>query len=123
MNGRPLGVTIIGILLMIEGLFWIYGGYFGGMLLNLRGFEGLAGTVSIFLMLVGILNIFFSAGFLMGKPVFWAIAVFMTLINILSCLFVFFFRGGTGIFLILVVALCTGFYLTRPGVKKFFSMA
>jgi len=114
---RPLGVTIIGVIAFIGGLFGLLGAV-----------TALSGTVTeppiigVVVLIFGIFGLALGWGFLSGKSWAWTLGVLIYILSLpLGVSEVL--LGGAGSFggaVRVVVGVLILYYLTRPHVKAFF---
>lgn len=121
MSERPSGVTILCILWLLGGLFWITGGFIGGVLLNTVGLGTLAATFGVILLVIGIIDLLLGIGCFMAWKWVWLVGIIAVILNILVCL-VSLFTGGIGSIAGLIVAMIIGWYLFQPKVKAYFGV-
>ncbi len=121
MAERPLGVTILGILWLLGGLFWITGGFIAGGILNLAGLGTLAATFGVILLVIGIIDLLLGIGCFMAWSWVWVVGIIAVIINILVCL-VSLFTGGSGAIIGLIIAVIIGWYVYQPKVKAYFGV-
>jgi|SRR5436309_1613640 len=142
---RPTGVTILGVLAILEGIVLLVGGiaaiglglvigtYAGSAFTNAlsnAGYSGIAsigaGTIAVILLALGaialILGILYFAvgvGYFGGKGWAWTLGIIATIISVVYNIVQIAF-GAFSNALGLVIALLILYYLTRPHVKAFF---
>ena len=105
---RPLGVTIIAVLMIIGGIVSII----SGILMLLLG-------IGIFLVILGIASLVVARGLLKAKSWAWTLTVIISIISIiLSIVAIATGRFDSVISLILYGIIL--YYLYRPDVKAFF---
>jgi len=106
---RPLGVTIIAVLLIVAGLISIVGGLI--LLIVLVGFVFLA---------LGIAYLVMAYGLWKGKGWAWTISLILSVIGIImGIVYITQDNLGGGIASIIINGLII-YYLNRPNVKAFF---
>ena len=123
-RSRPLGVTIVAILMIIEGIFLILGGIagiaVGGIIADELGIAGgaIIAASSVGLAL-GIAGLFIAWGLISGKGWAWIITIIITIImaivNIISI--------ASGRYEHLFGLIINGvilYYMYRPQVKAYF---
>ena len=119
---RPLGVTIIGILLFILGLFWILGGAAVVTLTGLETLELAVGTVSV---LVGLLYIVLAFGFFKGWGWAWILTMVVQILGILWSVAQWVINGAEmgavlGLLIGMIIPIIIVLYLNSVNVKLFF---
>jgi len=77
---RPLGVTIIGVLLLLYGLFMILGGIVIGSLADLEGLELVIETVSL---AIGLIYIILAFGFFKGWSWVWLLTMIVVILGMI----------------------------------------
>jgi hypothetical protein len=123
-RSRPLGVTIVAILMIIEGIFLILGGIagiaVGGIMADELGIAGgaIIATSSVGLAL-GIAGLFIAWGLISGKGWAWIITIIITIImaivNIISIA-----SGRYEHIFGLIINGVILYYMYRPQVKAYF---
>jgi hypothetical protein len=142
---RPTGVTILGVLAILGGIFLLIGGialvglglvigtYAGSAFTNAlsnAGYSGLAsigaGTLAVILLALGaivlVLGILYFAvgiGYFGGKGWAWTLGIIVTILSIIVDIVQIAFGAFSNV-LGLVIGLLILYYLTRPHVKAFF---
>jgi hypothetical protein len=137
---RPTGVTVLGVLQILGGVFGLLGG--AGLLVaaaivgstsfasQYSGFSGYStSTLSAifygfgaFLLILGILGLVIGIGFFSGKGWAWMLAIVVGVINIVANIVEIVIgltspsSGAIGIVIPIIII----YYLTRPRVKAFF---
>jgi len=118
---RPLGVTILGVLWVIVGLFALIAGLgvvtVGTIVLGIFGL--ITGLVMIIL---GIIDLALGYGCFQAWPWVWTVAVIVAAINIISGLVNIFSSGFQGVLSIIIPAIII-YYLFQPQVKAWFGQA
>jgi predicted MFS family arabinose efflux permease len=119
---RPLGVTIIGVLLLLFGVFMIIGGISIGALGDL---EGLELAIEMVALVIGIVLIMVAFGFFKGWGFVWLLAmvviIFSIIWNIVRWVFGGLEMGQLGNLLVeLIVPMIIVLYMNSSGVKAFF---
>ncbi len=128
---RPIGISILAILYGIGGVFLIIFSLAMGAASNVSEFllpyefwmePELIAVVAAFLLILGVLFVVAANGLWKGKG--WArnFALALQVVGILVDLGFTSFAGGSALFGI-IFNLIIIYYLTRPGVKAFFSQA
>jgi hypothetical protein len=105
---RPLGVTIIAILMIISGIALLS----TGAVLLVVGI----GVVPI---LLGIASFVMAYGLWVGKGWAWTITLIISVISIISAI-VSIVYGGSGAIINIIINAVIIYYLYRPNVKAFF---
>jgi hypothetical protein len=117
LTSRPLGVTIIGVIAFIGGLFGLVG---GASVISGAAPEPL--ILGVVVVIFAFLGLALGIGFLRGKGWAWTLGVLIYVLSLpLGAAEVT--LGGTGSFggvVRVVVGLLILYYLTRPHVKAFF---
>jgi len=121
-RNRPLGVTIIGVLLFIFGLFMILGGITLGALTDL---EGLDLAIEMVALAMGVIYILAAFGFFKGWGFVWLLTMIVVVIgiiwNILSWVL-----GGldmdkvASLLIGLIIPIIILLYMNSSNVKTFF---
>lgn len=121
-RNRPLGVTIIGVLLFIFGLFMILGGITLGALTDL---EGLDLAIEMVALVMGVIYILAAFGFFKGWGFVWLLTMIVVVIgiiwNILSWVL-----GGldmdkvASLLIGLIIPIIILLYMNSSNVKTFF---
>jgi lysylphosphatidylglycerol synthetase-like protein (DUF2156 family) len=119
---RPLGVTIIGVLLFLFGLFMILGGITVGALTDL---EGLDLAIEMVALVMGIIYILVAFGFFKGWGFVWILTMVVVIIgiiwNILSWVLGGLEMDEVGSLLIgLIIPVIIMLYMNSQNVKNFF---
>ena len=112
---RPLGVTVLGVLMIIAGLFDFAGGV--GLLMSSDVF--VAG-VSALGVLFGLVYVLTGLGFLKGQRWAWTPGFIVSILNLVRTLVV---ASQSGVLFALpgiIVAIIILYYLTTPAVRQFF---
>ena len=121
-RNRPLGVTIIGVLLFLFGLFMILGGITLGALTDL---EGLDLAIEMVALIMGVIYILAAFGFFKGWGFVWLLTMIVVVIgiiwNILSWVL-----GGldmdkvASLLIGLIIPIIILLYMNSSNVKTFF---
>jgi hypothetical protein len=119
MSERPLGVTIIGILWIIGGLFAIFGGIIGGAVLSVIGLEGLGAAIAIIAFIIGVVYLILGIGCFKAWPWVWTVGVIFSALSILIGIVNLFTVGASALFGIIIAAIIL-YYLFQPQVKAYF---
>lgn len=119
MAERPLGVTIIGILWILNGLLWLVLGFLGGAALAVIGLGVLGAAVGIILIIVGLIFLFLGIGCFKGWGWVWIVGVILTAIGVLMGIVSLFTSWVTGLFSIIIGVIIL-WYLFQPQVKAYF---
>lgn len=119
---RPLGVTIIGVLLFLFGLFMILGGITVGALTDL---DGLDLAIEMVALIMGVIYILAAFGFFKGWGFVWLLTMIVVVIgviwNILSWVL-----GGlkmdevASLLIGLIIPIIILLYMNSSNVKTFF---
>lgn len=119
---RPLGVTIIGVLLFLFGLFMILGGITVGALTDL---DGLDLAIEMVALVMGVIYILAAFGFFKGWGFVWVLTMIVVVIgiiwNILSWVL-----GGlkmdevASLLIGLIIPIIILLYMNSSNVKTFF---
>lgn len=129
---RPLGVWIIGILVLIGAIFRILGGItaLGVTGLSMAGklgeesgsLGGDALAIGIVTLIVGVLLLIFALAFLGLRPWAWTATMIFEMITIVIVIVQFIFDGWNWATLVgLIIPLIIVFYMTRPRIREAFS--
>ena len=119
MAERPLGITILAILWILGGLFWIMAGLLGGAVLGSIGLGILGAALGIILFIIGIIDLLIGIGCLKGWGWIWTVGVIVVIINIALHLLAL-VSGGIGAILGLAIGILILWYLFQPNVNAFF---
>ena len=119
MSERPLGVTILGILWIIGGLFAIIGGIIGGAILSVAGFGDLGAAIGIIVFIIGVIDLLLGIGCFKAWPWVWIVGVIFSAISILTGIGSL-FTAGAGALLGIIIAAIILYYLFQPQVKAYF---
>lgn len=116
---RPLGVTIIAILLIVGGIVGILEAldYLG--VLDLFGLDDNSG-VGIGILIVAAANLLVGFGFWGLQSWAWTVAVVVTILRLIGAVVGFFVGGVAGGIFGLVIVVIILWYLFRPEVKAAF---
>jgi hypothetical protein len=122
-RSRPLGVTIVAILMIIEGIFLILGGIsgiaVGGIMADESGIGGAIIAASSVGLALGIAGLFIAWGLISGKGWAWIITIIITIImaivNIISIA-----SGRYEHIFGLIINGVILYYMYRPQVKAYF---
>ncbi len=119
---RPLGVTIIGVLLFLFGLFMILGGITVGALGDL---EGLDLAIEMVALVMGVIYLIAAFGFFKGWGFVWILTMIVVIIgiiwNILSWVLGGLEMDEVGSLLIgLIIPIIILLYMNSQNVKTFF---
>jgi hypothetical protein len=122
-GSRPLGVTIVAILMIIEGIFLILGGIsgiaVGGIMADELGIGGAIIAASSVGLALGIAGLFIAWGLISGKGWAWIITIIITIImaivNIISIA-----SGRYEHIFGLIINGVILYYMYRPQVKAYF---
>lgn len=94
MESRPVGVTVVGILIVIAGILGIVVGVLGFIGGETLGWGVLILAVSI---VIGIIYLLVAKGIFNGNPVSRLIVAIVTVIGLISGIFALFGNFGSGI--------------------------
>ena len=119
MSGRPLGVTILGILWIIGGLFAIFGGVIGGSILSVAGFGGMGAALGVTAFIIGIIDLLLGIGCFKAWSWVWIVGVIFSAISILIGI-VSLLTTGLSALLGIIIAAIILYYLFQPQVKAYF---
>lgn len=122
MSERPVGVTILGILWIIQGLFMLLGGIFGGVLLSIMGNVGIGAVIGIVLFIVGIVDLLLGIGCFNAWPWVWTIGIIFSVIGILGGI-ANLATSWTNALVGIVISAIILYYLFQPQVKAYFGKA
>lgn len=119
---RPLGVTIIGVLLFLFGLFMILGGITIGALGDL---DGLDLAIEMVALVMGVIYILAAFGFFKGWSFVWLLTMIVVIIGIIWNIISWVLRGlemsEVGTLLIgLIIPIIIVLYMNSSNVKAFF---
>ena len=106
---RPLGVTIIAILLILGGLVWLVSGLI--LLIILIGIVFLALGIAYFIMAYGLLK---------GRGWAWTISLILAAIGIITGIYHITQNNLGGAIVSFIINGVIIYYLYRPNVKAFF---
>ena len=118
-GSRPFLVTVLAVLFLVSGLLSILGGiaaFTGLAIFGQPAAGGVAGGTAI---IMGIINLVVSLGFLHGWSIMWIIGIIVTGLQIIGG-FLAIISGNFGVFLSLILDVLILFYLLKPNVRKFF---
>ena len=119
MTGRPLGVTILGVLWIIGGLFAIMGGIVGGAILSMEGFGGLGAAIGVVAFIIGVVDLLLGIGCFKAWSWVWIVGVIFSAISVLIGI-VSLFTTGLSALLGIIIAAIILYYLFQPQVKAYF---
>ena len=119
MAERPLGITILAILWILGGLFWIIVGLLGGAVLGFIGLGILGAALGIIFFIIGIIDILIGIGCLKGWGWLWTIGVIVVIITLALHLLAL-VSGDISAILGLAIGILILWYLFQPNVKAFF---
>jgi hypothetical protein len=137
---RPLGVSIIAVLVAIGGIFFVLGGIgllvFAGFLTNMAMTGGIpsnlpvttgfvfaaSGAIAALLIIFGLIYILLSWGFWSGKGWAWTVGVIFLILGVILDLVSLSVAGvlGIGSLVGLLINVLILYYLFRPHVKAYF---
>lgn len=115
---RPLGVTIVAILMIINGLILIAGGIGGVSVGAVMGIP-LIGAASGVLVALGIAALIVAWGLIKGKGWAWIVTVILSIISIIMSIIAI-AGGNFGAVINLVISGVILYYMYRPEVKAYF---
>ena len=123
-RSRPFGVTIVAILMIIEGIFLILGGIAGIVAGGIIGAElGIAGGVIIagtsVALALGIAGLFIAWGLITGKGWAWIITIIITIIMAIVNITQIASGRYEHIFGLIINGVIL-YYMYRPQVKAYF---
>jgi hypothetical protein len=125
---RPLGVTIIGVLLFLLGLIMILGGLALFALGDLVDVEALAVATGAVSVVIGIVYIVLAFGFLKGWNWVWVLTMVVLIIGILWSILQWVLNGMetdqiVSMLLGLIIPIIIVLYMNSKKVKAFFGKA
>ena len=115
---RPLGVTIVAILMIINGIILIAAGI-GGITVGAAMDIPLIGVSSGVLVALGIAAIIVAWGLIKGKGWAWIVTVILSIISIIMSIIAI-AGGNFGSIINLVISGVILYYMYRPEVKAYF---
>jgi hypothetical protein len=115
---RPLGVTIVAILMIINGIILIAAGI-GGITVGAVMDIPLIGVSSGVLVALGIAAIIVAWGLIKGKGWAWIVTVILSIISIIMSIIAI-AGGNFGSIINLVISGVILYYMYRPEVKAYF---
>ena len=113
---RPIGITIIAILMIISGIFFIIGGI-GFTALSVLSLAFLAGGIGS--IILGIASLVVAWGLLKGAGWAWIITLIITIISIIANI-ISLVGGNTASIIGIIIEGIIIYYLYRPNVKSYF---
>ena len=113
---RPIGITIIAILMIISGIFFIIGGI-GFTALSVISLAFLAGGIGS--IILGIASLVVAWGLLKGAGWAWIITLIITIISIIANI-ISLAGGNTASIIGIIIEGIIIYYLYRPNVKAYF---
>jgi hypothetical protein len=121
---RPLGVTIVAILMIINGIILIAGGAAGVSTAGVLGeeFGPLAGgimAISSVVIALGIASLIIAWGLITGKGWAWIVTVIISIISIITSI-ISIAAGSFGSVVSLIINGVILYYMYRPEVKAYF---
>ena len=114
---RPIGITIIAILMIISGILFIIGGI-GLTALSVLSLAFLAGGIGT--IILGIASLVVAWGLLKGAGWAWIITLIITIISIIVNIVSLFASGNTAQIIGIIINGIIIYYLYRPNVKAYF---
>ena len=115
-RNRPIGITIIAILMIISGILFIIGGI-GFTALGVVSIAFLAGGIGS--IILGIASLVVAWGLLKGAGWAWIITLIITIISIIANI-VSLVSGNTASIIGIIIEGIIIYYLYRPNVKSYF---
>lgn len=119
MSERPLGVTILGVLWIIGGLFAIIGGIIGGAILTIVGLGGLGAAIGVIAFIIGVIDLLLGIGCFKAWSWVWIVGVIFSAISILIGIVSLLTTGFSALLGIIIAAIIL-YYLFQPQVKAYF---
>ena len=122
---RPLGVTIIGILLLLLGLFILLAVNMVGTLEGLEELEGYETAIQAVMLVMGAIYLFLAVGFLKGWAWIWTFTMVFLILGIVLDI-ASWLVGGAGLgallstFIGLLLPVVIVLYMNSQKVKAFF---
>jgi uncharacterized membrane protein (DUF2068 family) len=122
---RPLGVTIVAILMLINGIILIASGAFGITTTEILAGEignALTGgivAISSVVIALGIASLIIAWGLITGKGWAWIITVILSIISIIMSI-ISIVAGSFGSIVSLIINGVILYYMYRPDVKSYF---
>jgi hypothetical protein len=121
---RPLGVTIVAILMIINGIILIGSGIFGVSTAGLLGTDlgALAGAIaatSSIVIAVGVASLIIAWGLITGKGWAWIVTIIISIISIIMSIIAI-ATGSFGSIISLIINGAILYYMYRPDVKAYF---
>jgi hypothetical protein len=121
---RPLGVTIVAILMIINGIILIASGIFGVSTAGLLGADlgSLAGAIaatSSIVIALGVASLIIAWGLLTGRGWAWIVTVIISIISIIMSIIAI-ATGNFGSIISLIINGVILYYMYRPDVKAYF---
>ncbi|NYT12379.1 MAG: hypothetical protein GKC03_07520 [Methanomassiliicoccales archaeon] len=140
MRARPIGVTILAILAFLMGLIYLLmaAGSFLVAVLPLEEWQGIgrvpefiadnAGIIftslGVLFLILAIVSFLLSYGFFKGRPWAWTLGIILGVLSIISSvinlLLYWDISNLSSTIISILIAVLLIFYLTRPGVKRYF---
>ncbi len=119
---RPLGVTIIGVLLLLAGIIAIIGGLTIGSIADLEGLDLAIEMVSL---VIGLIYIIAAFGFFKGWGFVWLLTMVVVIIGILWDILSWVIGGLemgklVGLAIGLIIPIIIVLYMNSQNVKTFF---
>jgi hypothetical protein len=128
---RPLLITIIAILYLLEAIIYILAGVavvFVGVSIDLGEIGGILGGS---ILVVGIITLLIAIGFFMGWKIIWYVAVILKIITVIleivglvgsAYLLLSDFAALLAVLIPLAIDILLLYYMFRPNVKAFFGV-
>jgi hypothetical protein len=140
MGPRPIGVTILGILAVLMGLMYllIAAGSFIVAVLPLEEWQEIGGvpefiadnaeiiftSLGVLFLILAVVSFLISYGFFKGRPWAWALGIILGVLSIISSVINLLLHWNisnlSSSIVSILIAVLLIFYLTRPGVKRYF---
>lgn len=122
---RPLGVTIVAILMIVNGIILMAGGAFGVSTAGILGAEvggllvGGIMAISSVVIALGIASLVIAWGLITGKGWAWVVTVILSIISIIMSI-ISIVAGNFGSIISLIINGVILYYMYRPDVKSYF---
>ncbi len=119
---RPLGVTIIGVLLLLAGILAIIGGLTLGAITDL---EGLDLAIEVVSLVIGLVYIIVAFGFFKGWGFVWLLTMVVVVFGIIWSILSWVIGGLeagelSGLAISLLISIIIVLYMNSQNVKTFF---
>ncbi len=109
-KSRPIGVTIVAILMIISGILFLVGG---------TGLVVFIPPIGVPLIIIGIANLVLAWGLFKGKGWAWIITVILAIISVILSIVSIASGGRTNIISLIISAVIL-YYMYRTEVKSYF---